>query len=181
MSAAALWHGLHAGLPGVAIAPIGARNDTVISVMDLVQREAGKDARYARREARPFAKSSGGPATQRHKNGFRSERKDPGGRLHPDAHGSSLHAFGEHVLIEDVAGAARHRCRRRPRPVQPQSRSRRGMVDLNGRSARAAGRKQGSRITAEAGCEAGGCSRSERRFACRLISPIAHFRCAPML
>jgi hypothetical protein len=30
----------------------------------------------------------------------------PGGRLHPDAHSSSMHAFGEHVLIEDVVAAA---------------------------------------------------------------------------
>jgi acetylornithine deacetylase len=31
----------------------------------------------------------------------------PGGRLHPDTHGKSMHAFGEHVLIEDVVTAAR--------------------------------------------------------------------------
>jgi acetylornithine deacetylase/succinyl-diaminopimelate desuccinylase-like protein len=31
----------------------------------------------------------------------------PGGRLHPDTRGKSMHAFGEHVLIEDVVTAAR--------------------------------------------------------------------------
>jgi acetylornithine deacetylase len=30
----------------------------------------------------------------------------PGGRLHPDTRGKSMHAFGEHVLIEDVVTAA---------------------------------------------------------------------------
>jgi acetylornithine deacetylase/succinyl-diaminopimelate desuccinylase-like protein len=31
----------------------------------------------------------------------------PGGRLHPDAREASMHAFGEHVLIDDVVAAAR--------------------------------------------------------------------------
>jgi acetylornithine deacetylase len=31
----------------------------------------------------------------------------PGGRLHPDTRGKSMHAFGEHVLIDDVVTAAR--------------------------------------------------------------------------
>jgi len=31
----------------------------------------------------------------------------PGGRLHPDARGASMHAFGEHVLIDDCVAAAR--------------------------------------------------------------------------
>jgi acetylornithine deacetylase/succinyl-diaminopimelate desuccinylase-like protein len=31
----------------------------------------------------------------------------PGGRLHPDTRGKSMHAFGEHVLIDDVVAAAR--------------------------------------------------------------------------
>jgi acetylornithine deacetylase len=31
----------------------------------------------------------------------------PGGRLHPDAGGASMHAFGEHVLVEDCVTAAR--------------------------------------------------------------------------
>ena len=31
----------------------------------------------------------------------------PGGRLHPDAGGASMHAFGEHVLIDDCVAAAR--------------------------------------------------------------------------
>ena len=31
----------------------------------------------------------------------------PGGRLHPDARGVSMHAFGEHVLIDDCVDAAR--------------------------------------------------------------------------
>lgn len=31
----------------------------------------------------------------------------PGGRTHPDTHGASMHAFGEHVLIEDCVAAAR--------------------------------------------------------------------------
>ena len=31
----------------------------------------------------------------------------PGGRLHPDAHGRSMHAIGDHVLIDDVLTAAR--------------------------------------------------------------------------
>ncbi len=31
----------------------------------------------------------------------------PGGRLHPDASGSSMYTYGEHVLIEDVVAASR--------------------------------------------------------------------------
>jgi acetylornithine deacetylase len=31
----------------------------------------------------------------------------PGGRTHPDTHGAPMHAFGEHVLIEDCVTAAR--------------------------------------------------------------------------
>ena len=31
----------------------------------------------------------------------------PGGRLHPDARGTAMHAFGEHVLIEDCVTAAK--------------------------------------------------------------------------
>jgi acetylornithine deacetylase len=31
----------------------------------------------------------------------------PGGRVHPDTRGKSMHAFGEHVLIDDVMTAAR--------------------------------------------------------------------------
>ncbi|MCC6780280.1 MAG: M20/M25/M40 family metallo-hydrolase [Hyphomicrobiales bacterium] len=31
----------------------------------------------------------------------------PGGRMHPDARGASMHAFGEHVLIDDCVAAAR--------------------------------------------------------------------------
>jgi acetylornithine deacetylase/succinyl-diaminopimelate desuccinylase-like protein len=31
----------------------------------------------------------------------------PGGRMHPDAIQSSMHAFGEHVLLDDVVAAAR--------------------------------------------------------------------------
>ena len=31
----------------------------------------------------------------------------PGGRVHPDAKGASMHAFGEHVLVEDCVTAAK--------------------------------------------------------------------------
>jgi len=31
----------------------------------------------------------------------------PGGRTHPDTNGASMHAFGEHVLVEDCVTAAR--------------------------------------------------------------------------
>jgi acetylornithine deacetylase len=31
----------------------------------------------------------------------------PGGRIHPDAGGASMHAFGEHVLVDDCVAAAR--------------------------------------------------------------------------
>jgi acetylornithine deacetylase len=31
----------------------------------------------------------------------------PGGRMHPDARGASMHAFGEHVLIDDCLAAAK--------------------------------------------------------------------------
>jgi acetylornithine deacetylase/succinyl-diaminopimelate desuccinylase-like protein len=31
----------------------------------------------------------------------------PGGRLHPDSRGASMHAFGEHVLIDDCVAAAK--------------------------------------------------------------------------
>jgi acetylornithine deacetylase len=31
----------------------------------------------------------------------------PGGRLHPDVRGAAMHAFGEHVLVDDVVTAAR--------------------------------------------------------------------------
>ena len=31
----------------------------------------------------------------------------PGGRMHPDARGGSMHAVGEHVLIDDCVVAAR--------------------------------------------------------------------------
>jgi acetylornithine deacetylase len=31
----------------------------------------------------------------------------PGGRTHPDARGASMHAFGEHVLVEDCVAAAK--------------------------------------------------------------------------
>jgi acetylornithine deacetylase len=47
----------------------------------------------------------------------------PGGRLHPDTRGKSMHAFGEHVLIDDVVTAARiylatalDLCSRKPLP-----------------------------------------------------------------
>jgi acetylornithine deacetylase/succinyl-diaminopimelate desuccinylase-like protein len=31
----------------------------------------------------------------------------PGGRLHPDTKGTSMHAFGEHVLLDDCVQAAK--------------------------------------------------------------------------
>jgi acetylornithine deacetylase/succinyl-diaminopimelate desuccinylase-like protein len=31
----------------------------------------------------------------------------PGGRMHPDAGGAGMHAFGEHVLVEDCVTAAK--------------------------------------------------------------------------
>ena len=31
----------------------------------------------------------------------------PGGRMHPDTKGASMHAFGEHVLIDDCVAAAK--------------------------------------------------------------------------
>ena len=31
----------------------------------------------------------------------------PGGRMHPDTRGASMHAFGEHVLIDDCVAAAK--------------------------------------------------------------------------
>jgi acetylornithine deacetylase/succinyl-diaminopimelate desuccinylase-like protein len=31
----------------------------------------------------------------------------PGGRMHPDSRGASMHAFGEHVLIDDCVAAAK--------------------------------------------------------------------------
>jgi acetylornithine deacetylase len=31
----------------------------------------------------------------------------PGGRMHPDTRGASMHAFGEHVLVDDCVAAAR--------------------------------------------------------------------------
>jgi acetylornithine deacetylase/succinyl-diaminopimelate desuccinylase-like protein len=31
----------------------------------------------------------------------------PGGRIHPDARGASMHAFGEHVLVDDCVAAAK--------------------------------------------------------------------------
>jgi len=31
----------------------------------------------------------------------------PGGRMHPDARGAAMHAFGEHVLVDDCVAAAR--------------------------------------------------------------------------
>ena len=31
----------------------------------------------------------------------------PGGRMHPEARGASMHAFGEHVLIDDCVAAAK--------------------------------------------------------------------------
>jgi acetylornithine deacetylase/succinyl-diaminopimelate desuccinylase-like protein len=31
----------------------------------------------------------------------------PGGRLHPDSGGVSMHAFGEHVLVDDCVAAAK--------------------------------------------------------------------------
>jgi acetylornithine deacetylase/succinyl-diaminopimelate desuccinylase-like protein len=31
----------------------------------------------------------------------------PGGRMHPDTKGASMHAFGEHVLVEDCVAAAK--------------------------------------------------------------------------
>ena len=31
----------------------------------------------------------------------------PGGRMHPDARGAGMHAFGEHVLVEDCVTAAK--------------------------------------------------------------------------
>jgi acetylornithine deacetylase len=31
----------------------------------------------------------------------------PGGRMHPDTRGASMHAFGEHVLVEDCVAAAK--------------------------------------------------------------------------
>jgi acetylornithine deacetylase len=47
----------------------------------------------------------------------------PGGRLHPDTKGKSMHAFGEHVMIDDVVTAARiylasalDLCNRKPAP-----------------------------------------------------------------
>ena len=31
----------------------------------------------------------------------------PGGRMHPDTRGASMHAFGEHVLVDDCVAAAK--------------------------------------------------------------------------
>ena len=46
----------------------------------------------------------------------------PGGRMHPDARGVSMHAFGEHVLIDDCVDAARiYRRRRSTCAAEPSS------------------------------------------------------------
>lgn len=39
--------------------------------------------------------------------GVRCVAFGPGGRMHPDARGSSMHAFGEHVLLDDCVAAAK--------------------------------------------------------------------------
>lgn len=48
----------------------------------------------------------------------------PGGRVHPDTRGASMHAFGEHVLVDDLLEAARiylaaalDLCSRKPAPA----------------------------------------------------------------
>jgi len=50
----------------------------------------------------------------------------PGGRMHPDARSASMHAFGEHVLVDDCVTAARiylaaalDLCRRKAREQEP--------------------------------------------------------------
>ena len=44
----------------------------------------------------------------------------PGGRMHPDARGASMHAFGEHVLVERLRRGRENLSRHGARPVQPQ-------------------------------------------------------------
>ncbi len=55
----------------------------------------------------PFMRRPGADAVHLTAYGIPCVGFGPGGRLHPDAHDSSMHAFGEHVLIEDVVAAAR--------------------------------------------------------------------------
>jgi acetylornithine deacetylase/succinyl-diaminopimelate desuccinylase-like protein len=55
----------------------------------------------------PFLRRPGSDAVHLSSYGVPCVQFGPGGRLHPDAQGRSMHAVGDHVLLDDVVLAAR--------------------------------------------------------------------------
>lgn len=56
---------------------------------------------------RPFLRRPGSDAVHLTAYGVPCVQFGPGGRLHPDAQGRSMHEIGDHVLLDDVVTAAR--------------------------------------------------------------------------
>jgi acetylornithine deacetylase/succinyl-diaminopimelate desuccinylase-like protein len=56
---------------------------------------------------RPFLRRPGSDAVHLTAYGVPCVQFGPGGRLHPDAKGRSMHEVGDHVLLDDVVLAAR--------------------------------------------------------------------------
>ena len=59
------------------------------------------------RKSEPFLRRPGSDAIHLTKYDVPCVQFGPGGRLHPDAKGASMHSVGDHVLLEDVVTASR--------------------------------------------------------------------------
>jgi acetylornithine deacetylase len=76
-------------------------NLAVVSSLKTAQRDVMGDV------PRPFLRRPGSDAVHLTAYGVPCVQFGPGGRLHPDAKGRSMHEVGDHVLLDDVVLAAR--------------------------------------------------------------------------
>jgi acetylornithine deacetylase len=76
-------------------------NLPVVSALKAAQRDVMGEA------TRPFLRRPGSDAVHLTAYGVPCVQFGPGGRLHPDAKGRSMHEVGDHVLLDDVVLAAR--------------------------------------------------------------------------
>ena len=75
--------------------------------LPVVQALAAAQAEVTGQRPPPIIRRPGADAVHLTAYGVPCVAFGPGGRLHPDARGASMHAFGEHVLIDDCVAAAK--------------------------------------------------------------------------
>jgi len=97
-----------AGVPEPAIHVYVSDPPTVVDEkLPIVSALAAAQAAVSGEQPPPIIRRPGADAVHLTAYGVPCVSFGPGGRLHPDARGASMHAFGEHVLIEDCVAAAR--------------------------------------------------------------------------